>query len=206
MHTPADADVVEPDADLDGLLLTGSLEGRDASSAHLLECRLEGCDLTGLRAPRARLTDTVLYAVRGAGVDLADTTWMDCTVEDARLGAVELHGAELRRVRFTGGKVDYLNLRGATLRDVVFENVVLTDLDLGDATLAGVTFEGCRLAGPDFTRARLTRVDLSTAHLAAPRGLSGLAGATISRLQLLDLAEAFALEAGVRVVDPTAPG
>ncbi len=99
----------------------------------------------------------------------------------ARLGAVQLYGAQLRRVRVEGGKIDYLNLRGASLRDVQFVDCVLTEPDLGGATLNTVTFDGCRLVSPDFSQAVMRAVDLSGADLVAPRGLASLAGATISR-------------------------
>ena len=193
--------LLSPGGDFAGEVFTGDLTGRDAGTARFLECRFEECDLTELRAPRARFSDTALYAVRGAGVDLAESEWLDCVVTGARLGAVQLYGAELRRVRFEGGKVDFLNLRGATLREVRFTDCVLTEPDFGGATLEQVTFEGCRLVGPDFNQARLKAVDLSGAHLAAPRGLTSLSGATISRLQLLDLAPAFADQLGITVAD-----
>lgn len=187
--------------DFDSEVFTGDLSGQDAGTARFLECRFEECDLTELRAPRARFADTTLYAVRGAGVDLAESGWMDCVVSGARLGAVQLYGAELRRVRFEGGKVDFLNLRGATLREVQFVDCVLTEPDFGGATLKQVMFEGCRMVGPDFNQAQMTAVDLSGAHLAAPRGLASLSGATISRLQLFDLAPVLADQLGITVAD-----
>jgi uncharacterized protein YjbI with pentapeptide repeats len=200
-----DARMVTPrltaDGDFDAEVFTGDLTGQDAGSARFLECRFEECDLTELRAPRARFADTTLYAVRGAGVDLAESEWLDCVVSGARLGAVQLHGSELRRVRVEGGKIDYLNLRGANLREVVFVDCVLTEPDFGAATLQQVTFDGCRLVGPDFNQAQMKAVDLSGAHLAAPRGLASLSGATISRLQLLDLAPALADQLGITVAD-----
>jgi uncharacterized protein YjbI with pentapeptide repeats len=190
-----------PGGDFDGEVFTGDLTGQDAGTARFLECRFEECDLTELRAPRARFADTTLYAVRGAGVDLAESEWLDCVVTGARLGALQLYGAELRRVRFEGGKIDYFNLRGATLREVAFVDCVLTEPDFGGATLEQVSFEGCRLVGPDFNQATMKAVDLSRAHLAAPRGLASLSGATISKLQLLDLAPALADQLGITVAD-----
>jgi uncharacterized protein YjbI with pentapeptide repeats len=64
-----------------------------------------------------------------------------------------------------------------------------------------VTFDGCRLVSPDFSQAVMRAVDLSGADLVAPRGLASLSGATISRLQLLDLAPAFADQLGITVAD-----
>lgn len=201
MGAMPDEPVLAPEGDYDGEVLTGDLSGQDAGNARFLDCTFQGCDLSELRAPRARFSDTRLYAVRGTGADLSDTAWMDCAVQGARLGAVQLYGSELRRVRFEGCKIDFLNLRGARLRDVQFVDCQLGEPDFADAVLTTVSFEGTRLVTPDFSRAKLTGVDLSAADLVAPRGLAGLSGATISRLQLLDLAPALAAELGLSVRD-----
>ena len=191
--------MLEPDADLDGEVLTGDLSGSSAPNTHFLECTFQRCDLSELRAPRARFADTGLYAVHGAGVDLAESTWLDCVVQGARLGAVQLHGAQLRRVRFEGCKIEFLNLRAATLADCAFVDCQLVEPDLSEAVLEKVDFDGSRLVAPEFGRARMKDVDLSGADLAGPKGLAGLRGATVSQLQLLDLAPALAAELGIRV-------
>jgi uncharacterized protein YjbI with pentapeptide repeats len=183
----------------DGETFEGDLSGQDAGSARFLECRFEGCDLSEVRAPRARFSESGLYAVHGAGLDLSGSTWQDCVVRGGRLGAVALYGAELSRVRFEGCKVDYLNLRGARLRDVQFVDCQLVEPDFAEATLTDVDFSGSRLVAAEFGRATLSRVDLSGALLTAPRGLASLGGATISRVQLIEFADAFADELGITV-------
>ena len=115
--------------------------GPPAGSSRFLECTFQRCDLTELRAPRARFSETSLYAVHGAGVDLAESSWSDCLVQGARLGAVAMYGAELRRVRFEGCKIEFLNLRGATLRDVEFVDCQLVEADFAEAKLTRVSFE-----------------------------------------------------------------
>lgn len=111
-----------------------------------------------------------------------------------------MHGAVLERVVVRGGKIDYLNLREAKLKDVVFEGCVLVEPDFGGAVLERVEFVDCVLKGADFSAARLSDVDLRrAAELGFARGVDRLAGAVISPVQLLDLAEVFAAELGVRV-------
>jgi uncharacterized protein YjbI with pentapeptide repeats len=193
--------MLTPEADFDGAVLSGDLSSQDAGNARFLECTFQRCDLSELRAPRARFSDSGLYAVHGAGVDLSETSWQDCFVTGARLGAVQLYGAELSRVRFEGCKIEFLNLRGATLREVSFVDCQLTEPDFAGAVLTKVGFEGSRLLSPQFSQATMEAVDLSGAELVEPQGLSSLRGATISRLQLLDLADAFAAELGVTVAD-----
>jgi uncharacterized protein YjbI with pentapeptide repeats len=193
--------VLSAQTDYDAQVLTGDLSGQSGEGARFLECTFQRCDLSQVRLARARFGDTGWYAVHGAAVDLAESTWLDCAVQGARLGAVQLYGAELRRVRFEGCKIEYLNLRGATVVDCQLVDCQLVEPDFTEATLTRVSFAGSRLVAPDFTRSRLSEVDLSGAELIAPRGVTGLRGATISGAQLFDLAPAFAAELGVVVAE-----
>jgi uncharacterized protein YjbI with pentapeptide repeats len=193
--------VLRAETDYDGEVLTGDLSGQSAPQARFLECTFQRCDLSEVKLQGARFGDTGVYAVHGAGVDLAESTWLDCVVQGARLGAVQLYGAELRRVRFEGCKIEFLNLRGATLVDCQFVDCQLVEPDLSEATLTQVSFEGTRLVSPELGRATLRKVDLSAAELLGPRGLTGLRGATISAAQLIDLAPALAAELGIVVSD-----
>ena len=187
--------------DYDGETFSGDLSGQLADHARFLECRFEGCDLSEIRARRARFSETRMYAVHGTGTDLSESTWLDGVVAGARLGALALHGAELTRVRFEGCKIEFLNLRGASLRDVAFVDCQLVEPDFAEARLTTVDFSGSRLVGPELGRSTLSGVDLSGAEVTAPRGLGSLGGATISRGQLIDFADAFAAEIGVTVTD-----
>jgi uncharacterized protein YjbI with pentapeptide repeats len=175
------------------------LRQAQAAGARFLDCVLDGTDVTEARLDGSRWTECDLRRVRGVGVQLSDAALLDCRIDEPRLGAVAAYGSTWRRVTVRGGKVDFLNLRGATLREVRFVDCVLLEPDFGGATLKDVTFDGCTLTAPQWSGATLSTVDLSGARLVAPLGLTSLRGATISRLQLLDLADAFADQLGVRV-------
>jgi uncharacterized protein YjbI with pentapeptide repeats len=192
---------LEADGDYDGLEFREvDFAGQDGVGARFMDCALTGCALDETRLHHARLLDSVLTGIRGVGTNLAESTLRDVELVDARLGGVQLHGAVLERVVVRGGKIDYLNLREAKLRDVVFEGCVLVEPDFGGAVLERVEFVDCVLKGADFSGARLRDVDLrQAAELGFARGVDRLAGAVISPAQLLDLAEVFAAELGVRV-------
>ena len=78
---------------------------------------------------------------------------------------------------------------------------MLLEPDFADATLTDVTFDGCVLTTAQWSKATLSKVDLSGARLVAPQGLTSLRGATIGRVQLIELADAFADQLGIRVKD-----
>lgn len=191
---------LQPEQDYDGLSFQGlDLTGARGASSRFLECVLDGCDLTSAVLAGSRWSESTLRRVRGVGTDLSEASLLDVSVTDARLGALAAYGSTWRRVSVHGGKIEFLNLRGATLREVQFEDCMLVEPDFADATLRDVTFAGCTLVGAQLRGATLTDVDLSAARLVEPKGVTSLGGATISRVQLLELADAFADQLGIRV-------
>ncbi|MGI8717221.1 MAG: pentapeptide repeat-containing protein [Lapillicoccus sp.] len=196
------ATALRPEEDYDGVAFRDlDLSDQQGTNARFLDCEMSRCDLSRTVLSRSRWSDCRLEQVRGVGVDLSEATLLDVSLTGARLGALAAYGSSWRRVRVRGGKVDFLNLRGATLREVVFEDCVLVEPDLAGATLASVSFRGCTLVEPELGGAAFTAVDLSGAHLREPRGLASLRGATISRLQLLELADSLAAQLGITVAE-----
>ncbi|MGW0995122.1 pentapeptide repeat-containing protein [Streptomyces sp. NPDC002523] len=192
---------LEPDGDYDGLEFRAvDLSGQDGAGARFMDCALTDCTLGETALGRARVFDSVLTGLRGVGTHLAESTFRDVEVHDARLGGTQMHGAVLERVLIRGGKIDYLNLREARLKDVVLESCVLVEPDFAGARLERVEFVDCALKGADFGGATLKDVDLrGAAPLEIVRGLDRLSGAVISTGQLLDLAPVLAADLGIRV-------
>ncbi|MDM7829711.1 pentapeptide repeat-containing protein [Cellulomonas edaphi] len=192
---------LEPGADLDGLDVAGAvLDGQDGSSARVLECMFTGCSLDGVRLEHARIIDTTIADSRAGALHAASATWQDCAWSDVRFGAVQAFASTWTRVRVTGGKIDYLNLRDSRLDDVTFAGVVIDELDLARVRASRLRFEDCQvrrlvLGGATLKDADLRGIDA----LREIEGIDGLAGATISPGQLVDLAPALANHAGLRV-------
>lgn len=194
-------DLLTPDADLDGLTLTGEvLDGQDGESARILECAFEGCSLDGVRLDHARVLDTRLTGCRAGELAAPSSTWQDAAWTDLRIGALVAYGSSWDRVRVRGGKLDFVNLRDARLTDVTFEDVTIDELDLARAVGRRVRFEACRVRRLDVTGASLTDVDLrGILGLTRLDGVTSLRGATISGEQLVEFAPALAAAAGITV-------
>jgi uncharacterized protein YjbI with pentapeptide repeats len=192
------------DLDLDGYRFEATdFTGAHAEGRTFLECTLVGCDLTDTALHATRWSDCAWKRVHGAGIALPEASLHDVTIEGSRLAAVSAWGSSWRGVTVRGGKIDFLNLRGARLKDVVFEDCVVTELDLQEATVEGLSFTGCTLVEPEFGRGPYAALDLSGATSRSPRGVVGLKGATVSRLQLIDLSEQLAAELGIKISDGT---
>lgn len=190
------------DLDLDEYAFDGTdFTGAHAEGLSFLDCSLVGADVTEAAFDESRWSDCAWERVHGVGFSLNEASLLDTTIEQCRLAAVSAWGSRWRGVTVRGGKIDFLNLRGAKLKDVAFEDCVVVELDLQEAECDGVTFSGCTLVEPVFGRGHYKGLDLSGATLRSPQGLAALRGATISRVQLVDLAEHLAAELGLRVAD-----
>ncbi|EWT00691.1 hypothetical protein N865_21325 [Intrasporangium oryzae NRRL B-24470] len=172
-----------------------------AEGASFLECTLVGCALDDVHLEGSRWAESAWERVHGVGVALHEASLVETTIEDCRLAAVSAWGSVWRDVTVRGGKIDFLNLRGARLKDVAFVDCVISGLDLQEATVSGVGFEGCTLVEPEFGRGSYAALDLSGATLRSPRGLAGLRGATLSRPQVIELADLLAAELGITVAE-----
>ncbi|MFE7113740.1 pentapeptide repeat-containing protein [Streptomyces sp. NPDC057575] len=179
-----------------------TFDDTDCGMTRFSECALSSVTFTGGRFRRARMDTVWLDNIRTVSSDLAETTWLDTECRSSLLAGTQLHGSQMRRTVFHHCKFDSVNLRAAQLRDVTFADCLLRDVDFAGATLTGVTFPGTTLDRVDFTKATLARVDLREAtSLGITSGVEALKGATISTLQLFDLAPALAQHIGLTVKD-----
>ncbi|CAM3766125.1 pentapeptide repeat-containing protein [Tsukamurella ocularis] len=178
-----------------------TVQGRDLSGITFSECELAGWEVRDALFTESAFLETRISALFATGFRATRSTLRQVEVDDARIGAVELMDAKLRSVVFTDVRLGFVNLRGAGLTDVVFRGCVLDGVDAADATLNRVAFEDCTAGELDVTRANLQHVDLRGLQLERIRGLEGIAGATMSHLQVVGLAEVFAAHLGVNVTD-----
>ncbi|MEU7767488.1 pentapeptide repeat-containing protein [Nocardia sp. NPDC049190] len=195
--------VLEPEGDYDCVRVDGGrFDELDVQNARFSQSVFTSTVITGGSMRYTRFADVWLRDVRWVGTELADTFWMDGELVSAAFSGVDFAGANLRRMRFEGCKFDSVTFRAARLREVSFIDCVLCDCDFGDAALTNITIPGSRLGGLSLHRARLSEVDLRGAStLDIIGGLDSLRGATISTMQLIDLAPAFARAVGITVTD-----
>ncbi|GMA24391.1 hypothetical protein GCM10025864_21500 [Luteimicrobium album] len=196
--------VLEPESYVDDVTLDGDdLTGQDGTDSRVDGCTWRGVRLDEVVLRHARLGDTTLDTVSATTLDVTSGDWLDVVVRDSRLGGVPAFDADWRRVRITGGKIDYLNLRDARLTDVTLEGVAIGELDLTGAKAAKLVLRDVTVRELVVDRATLTGADLTglaTGALRVLRGVSGLRGARITGTQALDLLPALTDHVGL-VVD-----
>lgn len=166
--------------------------------------RLDASSVRDLTIQRWRVRASSFSESRLSQLDVValsapESGWRDVVVANSRLGSLELHQANLRRVAFTGCRLGYVNLRDVDAADVVFADCVIEDLDLMRAKAKRVSLSGCRINRLELAHSRLEAVDLRGATFADVSGVEGLRGVTISTDQLFDLAPILAGRLGVTV-------
>lgn len=191
------------EGDHEGVHFDGcAFDGVDGGSSAFTASAFSSVTVTGGRYRRARFDDVWTHNARWIGADLAESRWLDCEASAGLLAGVELAGSELRRVTFHHCKFDSVNLRATELRDVAFVGCLLRDVDFAGAALNRVAFPGTTLERVRFDNLAAADADLSeAAALGIASGLGALRGATISVLQLMELAPALAQHVGLVVAD-----
>jgi uncharacterized protein YjbI with pentapeptide repeats len=120
-------------------------------------------------------------------------------VEGGRIGAWDLAGGVVDAITVAGVQLGYVNLRDATLTDVTVRDCRIETLDLAGAKARRVSLSGCVIGELVVIRADLDAFDLRGARLDRVDRVENLGGAIISAEQLLDLAPALAVAAGITI-------
>jgi uncharacterized protein YjbI with pentapeptide repeats len=184
---------LEIEGDYDSLAFRKvDLTAQDGEGAHFEDCVLIECMLDEVRLNHARILETTLTGSHATTLELLGATLRDVTFADCRIGALASPGSKWTQVRIRGGKLDYVNLRDGQLDSVNFENCFIGELDLSGAIVTRLVLIGCRVGQLTLTHAQLKDTDLRGAELSSVTGLMELAGATITNVQLHDLAPALA--------------
>ncbi|MFB8001628.1 pentapeptide repeat-containing protein [Nocardia sp. NPDC056000] len=196
-------DEITMEGEYDCALFEGMrLEDAEVRGAQLTECAITGGSITGGSLRHTRFNDVWIQGTQWTRADLSETSWMDAELVMNAWSGVEAFGARLRRVKFYNCKFDSVNLRGAHLTEVSFTDCVLRHVDIGEAKLTSVTFPGTEIEALSMRKATLSKVDLRTARsIGVYEGVESLRGATITSLQLMDLAPIFAHTIGINVSD-----
>jgi len=161
--------------------------------------RIEGATLTGLRLDKLEMTDVVCTKLESAALQAYKANLLRVRAMDSRFTGAEFAEGHFEDCVFRGVKFDEVGFRFSTFKRVRFENCMLRQADFSNAKLTQVTFTGCDLEAASFVSATCRDVDVTTEDLTAVKGILGFKGATISEVQLLQLAPLLAAELGFRV-------
>src|SRR5262245_9641584 len=197
-------------------VLTPDLDPRDLEPVDqpptgegLLDCLVDGAtwpgvELAGIECRLSQFTR----------VDLARSTWHECTVYGCRFDRVDLSSARLpgtaiERCEFVGCRLTGVQLSACSLKNVTFEDCridyanltqvrgtgavavtggTLDNSHLAHCSLPGAVITNCELGRLEFDRCDLTGADLRHCDLSQIMGIASLRGAVVTSEQVGDLA------------------
>lgn len=201
---PTQLSIWEEDAE--SVLEIDQAHVKDVTLANLVKLyvdasKLEQVTLTGAVVDKLECTDVVGLKLEASAMRAYKAQFLRVSLTDCRLTGAEFAESNFEDCTFMNIKLDEVGFRFASLKRVKFVNCVLRQADFSNAKLAHVTFSGCDLEGVNFTSAICNDVDITTEDLTLTKGILGLKGATISHVQLMQLAPLLASELGFHVKD-----
>jgi len=129
------------------------------------DAKLEGEDLSGLRAETVILSRADLRRAR-----LVEIHWTDCLLRDARLDGADLSRAVLRICDLSGVRAGGISAREACIEDcsavgIILDGADLTNARLCETDLTRASLRGASLRGAELSGASLRGADLREADL-----------------------------------------
>ena len=185
--------------DLD--LVDADLSGGDLSALTLLSCRFSEVFANDTDLAAARLVDCRLERLSATYLHSPRSTWRTVELIDSRIGAWELYDADVESLLIEDCRLGFVNLAGTALRDVLIRATRIDELDLSGIDAQRVRFEDCRVGTLRLHGGSLRDVDLRGLEMRVVSGVGSLSGATISSVQLTELAPLLAEYLGLRVED-----
>lgn len=175
--------------------------------AHLIDCTLDGLDLTELDLTGWRFERCHFHQTDFDGACLEATTWRSCRgafarfvgadLGDAVFAASDFNNGQFRKAGLTGAQINGCKLTGADFTDARVVDWRIEETLLIGAVLPGLVMRGRTLRKVDLSQADLRKADfrqvvfegcsLRDAHLTGARfDKADLRGADLGGLRLVD--------------------
>lgn len=181
--------------------VSGGAEWDGADEATIVSVHVRNAEFTGREIERFDACDAVFDGCELSGALLAGARLERVEFRHCRMSGVDFSRATVRDVLFRGCRLDDANFRVASLVSVDADDCELRDVDFYGATIERSNLLRSNLDGADFTKCRLDRVLLHGSNLVGVKGGAALAGAIISRDQVLALAPSLVAALGITVDD-----
>jgi hypothetical protein len=183
----------------------GATLARSRGSILLDGARITRTDLNETRYVRASLGDAIFSQCNLANARWTEAVLTRVTFQDCQMTGFDVNASALLDIRFLGSKLSLSNFRFLSRARILFADCEMDGTDFTGVDLRRCIFNRCVLDGSLFHEAKAEGLDLRGSSIAAVQGISGLRGAVIDHLQLMDLAETLASNAGLIVSDETHP-
>jgi uncharacterized protein YjbI with pentapeptide repeats len=176
--------------------------GRDALTTRRV--RVEESELRGVRLGEGMATELLLSDTRLQGCDLSNIRARSGAIRrvaltDSRLVGFSVGEGRVEDVHVVGGTMMLASFAHCTLRRVAFEDVNLREASFLETQLTSVSFTDCELTGADFRGARVKDCTIRGSSLDAVLGVESLRGLTMPWSDIVGSVAALAAALGIDV-------
>ena len=155
------------------------LSGSVLEHIHFSDCSVSRCDFSNVRSARSSMRRTEVSNSRMTGWSWVDGGLEDVSFVECRMDLCSFRFSTLKRVEFVDCRMQRADFQHADARGARFTNCDLTAAQFSQASLAGARFDRCMLT------------DIG--------GVANLAGATVSRQDLIALSFTLAKALGILI-------
>jgi uncharacterized protein YjbI with pentapeptide repeats len=183
--------------------LHGATLARAAGPLLVDGARVTRTDLSQSRFVRASMGDVIFFDCNLANARWSEAALTRVTFEECQMTGFDVNSSALLDIQFLRCKLSLSSFRFLSNARVQFAHCEMDGTDFQGVDLRRCFFDRCILTGSLFHEAKAHGLDLRGSSIAAVQGIGGLRGAVIDQLQLLDLAQALASNAGLVVSEKT---
>lgn len=177
------------------------LAGADAEGVEFRQCRFRKASLAGAALSRVRMVDCLIETCDLSNLR-ADSGALDrVKVSGARMTGLACNAGVVSDVTFVDCKIDLTNWRQSRLDRVTFDRCNLAGADFGDADLRGARFTDCDLSGAQFTKSAMAGARFRNCELQGIGGITSWQGAIVHPDDLIALSYILAGALGIVVDD-----
>ncbi len=139
-----------------------------------VDCRIEGCDLSGAAWDLARFRRIEFLGCRLIGAQFLNAEMEDVVFKDCNLGQAVFTLARFKAARFENCLLTQATFESADCSNVIFADCDLTQADLRQAKLSAADLRGSRLGGVQVGALELKGAIIDSAQAIQIASLIGL--------------------------------
>jgi uncharacterized protein YjbI with pentapeptide repeats len=161
--------------------------------------RVSNVNFGDMRILQLHATDVAFSNCNFANMASSGSSSGRVTFSQSKFTGMQLTKARLTDVEFDDCRLDLTTFDDNQLKAVTFQNCLLRDADFSNTLLERVLFINCDLSGATFARMRITDSEMRDCKLKGLRGLDTLRGIAMECSDILENADLFAAELGIRI-------
>jgi uncharacterized protein YjbI with pentapeptide repeats len=178
-----------------------NIDNMSISSLTVHESRLSKVTFSNSVLERLDFLRVELLGCEMAATNSDEASWRNVYVSGCRASGLSLTNGLFEDVIFDNCRLDLTNFRYSKFKKVIFRDCYMEGADFYHCTMSSVSFERCVLKDVEMSQATLKDVDLRSSEISEMKSINSLVGATISTVQLMQIAPVLAQSLRINVKD-----